>query len=113
MKIVINDCFGGFGLSDQAIEHYAKVKKIELIRRDATWRTNGYDYYYADPQEYFSPRDIPRDDPALVQTVQDLGDEANDFASELKIVEVPDGVDWQIQDYDGIEWVAETHRTWR
>lgn len=26
--------------------------------------------------------------------------------------EVPDDVQWQIEEYDGREWVAETHRTW-
>jgi hypothetical protein len=30
----------------------------------------------------------------------------------LKVVEIPDGVKWQIEEYDGSEWVAEKHRTW-
>jgi hypothetical protein len=25
---------------------------------------------------------------------------------------VPDGVDWELSEYDGIEHVAEAHRTW-
>ena len=29
-----------------------------------------------------------------------------------KIVEIPADVEWQIQEYDGMEWVAEKHRTW-
>lgn len=33
--------------------------------------------------------------------------------TEIKIVDVPDDVDWTIADYDGAEWVAEKHRTWR
>lgn len=32
---------------------------------------------------------------------------------ELKIVDVPDDVEWIMMDYDGAEWVAEKHRTWR
>ena len=32
--------------------------------------------------------------------------------SRLKVVEIPDGIEWQIEEYDGKEWVAETHRTW-
>ena len=32
--------------------------------------------------------------------------------SELKIVEVPDDVNWYIEEYDGMEHVAERHRTW-
>jgi hypothetical protein len=34
-----------------------------------------------------------------------------DFA-ELKVVEIPDDVQWQIEEYDGKEWIAEKHRTW-
>lgn len=32
--------------------------------------------------------------------------------ADLKIVEIPPDVDWEINEYDGVEWVAETHRTW-
>ena len=27
-------------------------------------------------------------------------------------VSIPDDVEWQIEEYDGMEWVAEAHRTW-
>jgi len=30
----------------------------------------------------------------------------------LKIVEVPDDANWYIAEYDGLEHVAERHRTW-
>jgi len=33
--------------------------------------------------------------------------------SDLKVVEIPDGVNWYIEEYDGLEHVAERHRTWR
>ncbi len=33
--------------------------------------------------------------------------------SELKVVEIPDDVEFFIKDYDGMEHVAEKHRTWR
>jgi len=61
----------------------------------------------------FYEHDIKRDDPVLVETVKRLGDKSWGYCSELKIVEIPDGVKWQIEEYDGIEWVAEKHRTWR
>ena len=51
---------------------------------------------------------IKRDDPKLVQAVEALGPEATG----LRVVEVPPGVDWEIKDYDGQEWIAERHRTW-
>jgi hypothetical protein len=27
-------------------------------------------------------------------------------------VDIPDDVKWQIEEYDGNEWIAESHRTW-
>ena len=56
--------------------------------------------------------DIKRDDVYFVKTVEDLGDAANGAYSKLKIVEIPDNVDFIIEEYDGIEWVSEKHRTW-
>ena len=48
-----------------------------------------------------------------MQIVQELGKKADGNFSELGIVEVPEEVEWQIDDYDGQEWVAEKHKTWR
>lgn len=90
--IVINDCYGGFGLSLRANNEYKKMANITATD--------------------FSDRDIPRDDPYLIKVVKELGMGANGSNSNLKIVEIPGDVDWTIQDYDGVEWVAEKHRTW-
>lgn len=91
-SIVINDCYGGFGLSDRALDEYKKMLGI------------------TDPK--FFDRDIPRDDPYLVKIVRNLGMSANGRHANLKIVEIPGDVEWIIQDYDGAEWIAEKHRTW-
>ena len=91
-RIVINDCYGGFGLSDRAILEYKKLAGITDV-----------DFY---------DRDIPRDDPYLVKIVKEMGMSANGAHANLKIVEVPAGVDWLVSEYDGAEWVAEVHRTW-
>jgi hypothetical protein len=53
-----------------------------------------------------------RTDPNLIQAIEELGDEASGSCSTLKIVEIPDEVEWVIQEYDGMEWIAEKHRTW-
>jgi hypothetical protein len=90
--IVINDCYGGFGLSPRAFDEYKKLSGI------------------TDPS--FSDREIPRDDPYLVKIVKELGMGANGAHSNLKIVEIPGDVKWLIQEYDGAEWIAEEHRTW-
>ncbi len=54
-----------------------------------------------------------RDDPALVQVVEELGKAANGSHAELSIVEIPADVEYVIEEYDGTEWIAEAHRTWR
>jgi len=48
----------------------------------------------------------------LVEVVEKLGKAAYGFAANLKIVEIPEDVDWCIEENDGLEWVAEKHRTW-
>jgi hypothetical protein len=80
-KIVINTCWGGFGLSDAAIERYQELSG-------------------SSKSSYYS---IERDDPYLVQVVEELGESANGKYSQLKVVEIPDDVNWYIHDYDGVE----------
>lgn len=63
-------------------------------------------------QFYFSGREIKRDDKDLIKVVEKFGEEAAGDAASLKIVEIPDGVDWEIGEYDGWEHIAEKHRTW-
>ncbi len=103
MKIVINDDYGGFGLSKMAIESYASRKGLALGKWNQT-----YGFY-----EEFMDRDIPRNDKDLVEIVESLGSLANGFCASLRIVEIPDDVEWHISEYDGIEHIAENHRTWR
>lgn len=62
--------------------------------------------------EFFSSRPEDRADPDLVAVVEELGEEAAGEHAELKIVEIPDGVEWEIDEYDGREHIAEKHQTW-
>jgi hypothetical protein len=59
---------------------------------------------------------IARDDPLLVKAVKELigtyADSPHSTYIDLAIIKIPDGVEWQIDEYDGQEWVAEKHRTW-
>lgn len=93
-QIVINACYGGFGLSDVALELYNEFQ-LEVG---------------GDPVAYAG--EIPRDCPRLIAVVKQLGERANEVYSKLKIVTIPDDVEWTVQEYDGLEWVAEAHRTW-
>ena len=70
------------------------------------------DYNNRYNNQVWSDRDLARDDPVLIQVVRELGTQANALVAKLKIVEIPATVEWQIEEYDGKEWVAEQHRTW-
>jgi hypothetical protein len=54
----------------------------------------------------------PRDDDKLVRVPEELRETANGRAAELKIVSIPDDVQWVITKTDGHEQVREVHRTW-
>lgn len=113
MKVVINSDFGGFGLSDAAFERYLDLKGIKWARVSANRRSSYYHAGHINEDDYFLwENDISRNDPFLIQVVEELGEEANGHYSSLKIVEIPDDVEWQIAEYDGREHVAENHRTW-
>ena len=90
MKIIINTCYGGFGLSKEALTLYNERSGITITYES----------------------DIKRNDPVLVEIVEQLGEAADGGHAELKVVEIPDDVQWQIEEYDGNEWVAEKHRKW-
>jgi len=134
-KIVINTKYGGFGLSHKAMMRYAELKGIklypyiddickEVYGKDATLDNPDTIIHYATKpvtgenkekelnKYFFSDYDIHRDDPILVRVVEELGEEANGAHARLKIVEIPYDVDWQIEEYDGNEWVSEKHRVW-
>lgn len=139
--VVINKQHGGFGLSPAAIERYLEIRGIacwpvsnkfsglvgptywlvspehRVREPDAeTWHAMSMSERQRHNQLYdrqtFTDRDLDRDDPVLVQVVRELGSEASGRHADLKIVEIPADVEWQIEEYDGLEWVAEKHRTW-
>jgi len=141
MKVVINECYGGFGLSETAIQHYAAIKGLTLYPEPGRHAICGPTYWTVPPEQrlvekdnadwYAMPieeriayntahnqqtlydRNIPRDDPALVQTVEELGSKAaSGRCAKLAVVEIPDDVAWEIAEYDGMEHVAEIHRVW-
>lgn len=89
IKIVRNTCFGGFNLSEKALK-FMGITEAE-----------GYEYSF----------ESQRTDPKLVECVETLGKEASGYLSDLEVVEIPDGVDWYITDYDGVERIREG-RSW-
>ena len=140
-KVVYNACYGGFGLSKEAYVRYGEIKGMKVwIEEDTKYPSLGIFHAWIVPpdqrpvnkeNEFYTMsmeerkayneawsnsciycRDIPRDDPALVQLVEEMGEKSFRRHAELKVVEIPDDVQWEIEEYDGKEWVAEKHRTW-
>lgn len=138
MKLVINRCYGGFGLSEEAIQLYAQRKGLTLFREQDGIFTRyskipftelnklleearndslteeqqvaAWDRYN---DAVFYDGDIDRADPDLVAVVEELGSEvASDRYANLKVVEIPDGVEYTIEEYDGVETIEEIHRSW-
>ena len=56
--------------------------------------------------------DFERTDKDLIEVVKMLGKKANNRYSNLKIIEIPDDVEYIVEQYDGNEHIAEKHRTW-
>jgi hypothetical protein len=141
-KIAINTCFGGFGLSDDAFVALMKRKGIDVYpdRQNSLstrfWKTpidqqppilrmESYQVKEQDKAIYHVAFEQAgavymhnyigyehRADPDLIAIIEEFGSTANGRFAELKVVEIPDGIDWEIQEYDGVEHIAETHQTW-
>ena len=119
MKIVINKCYGGFGLSEAVylrlielgvpvVTEYKGVESITVL--DSGTDTGGHWYRYS-----LLGGDQIRTDPRLVQAVEELhtrGVDVNSPYADLEVIEIPDGIDWEIYEHDGMEHIAECHRSW-
>ena len=142
-KVVINGCFGGFSLSKEGMKRYCEIKNIpHWIEDDKQFKSMGLftcwivpeneriesksaeqfyamdmdarqEYNITYSQQYISCHEIPRDDEALVQLVEENAELASGRCADLRVVEIPDDVQWEIEEYDGSEHIAEVHRTWR
>jgi hypothetical protein len=112
--IVINKQHGGFGLSHGAQIAYLERSQISytLIARDDRHSNQRYGPMIMVNGKHWYCKDIARDDPVLVNLVRELGQAACGEHARLKVVRIPADVDWQIEDYDGKEWISEQHRTW-
>lgn len=114
MKIVINACFGGFGVSRKGLHRLRELgSQHALDETDIGEQWSDSSEVRDDHYDSFLSGTIPRDDPLLAQVVEELGKDASGPLAQLEVVEIPDGVEYEIEDYDGIEHVAEKHRTWR
>ena len=144
MKIVINTCYGEFGISIEALQ--------ELVSRSAKClRICTPKYYYGGEngwnkrhdwekgwqRDFATYKDLGngmmahpygfnifkdgfmylleyknRTDNDLIEIVETMGQKANGVCACLKVVEIPDGINWEIDEHDGFEIINEAHRSW-
>lgn len=139
--VVINKCYGGFGLSPEAIlwlyergcpfiekhaiDEYFRSGDDGSFGKTASlakWRKYQEDHEMGIFMRVFSPDEKfvldfdgsneARACPLLVKCVEELGDSSFGSYAKLKIVEIPEGVEWTIDEYDGQESIEEKHESW-
>lgn len=113
MKLVINRCYGGFGLSRKAFLRLRELgHPLALTEPDFGERQNEASSPRSDWDDSFCDH-IARDDKLMVQVVEELGvDEASARLAKLGVVEIPDDVKWEIEYHDGRETVREVSQSW-
>lgn len=87
MKILINKCYGGIGLSEEFVDHMKSFAGYEEIG------------IYSD---------LAREDAFLIDEAIKFGlKRASGVFSKLEVIEIPDGVKYNIGEYDGTEWIEQ------
>lgn len=139
MKVLVNRCYGGFSVSEKTVLLYAKLKGITVYPEvdygytvywtvpeearapyleSSAWLASTVEarkasnLFYEENTIgiYFGHKE--RVDPIWIAVVEELGKEANGTYADLRVVEIPDDVDWEIEGYDGYETIREVSRTW-
>jgi hypothetical protein len=88
MMVVVNKCYGGFSLSEKALEKLRRVTQIKPVT------TSNLQFYY-----YFN-----RHDENLVSLLKEDGtDEVSGESARLFLEEWPDGIPYKVHEYDGQE----------
>lgn len=136
-KVILNKCFGGFDVSKEAYMSYAKKKgltlylyRTELIDGKFIYKKVNDDnsifrYYFIkdigdnveisdeDYEKYcLYLKDGHREDPVLIEVVEELGEKASGRLGNLKVIEIPDDLDYVIDEYDGIETLHQKVQEW-
>lgn len=96
MEVVLNKKYGGFSLSNEAIDMFVELKKA----KGEEWKVGCLHerYKYLEDEER-----LKRHDEDLVKVVKMLAERANGRFSWLEVVEVPFGCFYRIDEYDGME----------
>ena len=136
-KVILNKCFGGFDVSKEAYMLYAKKKGLTLYLYESKFINRKFIYKKVNDdnsifRHYFIKdmgdnveisnedyekyclylKDEHREDPILIEVVEELGEKASGRFGYLKVVEIPDDLEYVIDEYDGIETLHQKVEEW-
>lgn len=136
-KVILNKCFGGFDVSKEAYMLYAKKKGLTLYLYESDLTNRKFIYKKVNDdnsifRHYFIKdmgdnveisnedyekyclylKDGHREDPILIEVVEELGEKASGRFGDLKVVEIPDDLEYVIDEYDGIETLHQKVEEW-
>lgn len=140
MKVILNKCFGGFGISLEGYKLYCQKKNLPCIfyrfdsvkdknnifKKVSTPNYMSYCFTYDFGETFESTVGVDdsqfekmlyldssyREDATLIEVVEELGEKANGRFANLVVVDIPDGLNYVIDDYDGVETLHERVKEW-
>ncbi len=141
-KIAINRDWGGFGLSPTATKLYLKkIGKECFFYRQKGWKHDGNEKHikitlaeaeketlmlsiytkdmgkefkeHTNKYYWYERFHNDRGNKLLIEVIEELGTEkASGQYAKIKIVEIPDDLQYEIDDYDGMESIHEEHEVY-
>jgi hypothetical protein len=103
MNVVINDCYGGYSLSDEVLKMYLERTNTPYTTTQYSGSYFTHEYIMVDGEPFIDDY-ISRHDPILIEILEEIGY----INKGLKIVFVPDFAKYSIGEYDGKEWIENT-----
>ncbi|MCK9272933.1 hypothetical protein M0P65_05290 [Candidatus Gracilibacteria bacterium] len=97
LNFVINQCYGGFGISELAAKRMVELG-FKIKEKNNKYYEEGK-WSLSDAVSY----DLERDNPYLIKAIYQLGNKANGDLSKLAIVQVDFNVEKLIHENDGYE----------
>jgi hypothetical protein len=106
MKVLINKCYGGFGFSHEACKLWLERNNISFTETKDNY---GDPQFIIDNDISYVPHLISRDDSTMIQIFEEKGSEfVSANFSELILIEILDGCQYRIEEYDGMEYIDQT-----
>ena len=105
IKVVINRCYGGFGISQECAERMSELGSTEA--KELLANKDSWEVFDDSPPTWYGSLSCgyPRHCDILIQAVEELGAEASGWAANLTIVSI-EGDRYIINEYDGLEGIT-------